>query len=77
MNNSAEVRRIRRAFRCGGLRDIFDAALEQGWGWRHNGAHVFVIPPKGGRAVGLSTSATDGANVHASRAQARRLGLDI
>lgn len=72
----AHLRGVRRSFSSATIRAVFDAAVEQGWAWRHNGAHVLIQPPDRSKApVSLSTSASDGANAQAIRSKARRQGL--
>lgn len=77
MSRKPTVVSVSRSFSSKAHRRIFQAAVAAGWKWRHNGAHVILIPPPPAHLVSLSTSATEGGNVNASLAQARRSGLDV
>ncbi len=62
MSNPDQPGRLRRAFRSGDTRDVFDQAIAAGWTAKRLGSgHVRLLPPKPGiEPVILSTTSSGG-----------------
>jgi hypothetical protein len=71
---------IRRSFRSGRVRALFDRAIESGWTWRRTGGgHILLDSPGQKQHVSLSTTLSDkgtGRGWLNTLADAKRKGLD-
>jgi hypothetical protein len=72
---------VRRAFRSGRVRQLFERAMEAGWSWRRTGGgHIIIDSPGQAHHVSLSTTMSDrglGRGWENTKAEAKRKGLDI